>query len=37
MGGAQNGHEPVVATLLEKKADVNAADNVSYFDDMYSA
>jgi hypothetical protein len=29
-----NGHEPMVATLLANKANVDAAANVSYCDDM---
>ena len=35
MGAAREGHEPVVATLLANKADVNTANKVSYSDDMY--
>ena len=34
MIAAQNGHEPIVATLLTKKAEVNAASKVSYCNAM---
>ncbi len=36
MVAAQEGHEPVVAILLANKADVDAAEMVSYWDAMYS-
>jgi ankyrin repeat protein len=32
MAAAQEGHKSVVALLLKNGADINAVDNVSYFD-----